>query len=373
MPANFEMKWVEGRAKWRKQYNGQTYYITCRKLRKLDFPADDTKLGSYQAANAWWFEQKANLDNQIVRIKYDRNGAKTQFNAKGEEVFVAPNTEKTLKQRLAEYLDDLTAKASSGNLQKITLATAKSCLNRIGETMGDMSGKVDEQTISTLRQKLHAKIAAEELKQGTARAWEARFKAFTKWQYKNNIIERLPKNIDTEFSAPVSIPQVRTREQIEMWFNRANDEVRLYILLGLNFGFTGKPISIFNQPELGGGKIINGRYVFKRFKTKSKKNVPTIEFKIWPETAAALKKAKLPIGRPLKVEEAWRHFRMCDSTFGCFRDTGASIIKNSPHAVYRTDYLGQAPNRVDDAHYAATSQEGFDEAIDFLHSKIFGA
>jgi hypothetical protein len=52
MPRNYGLTWVEGRKLWRKVYKGHVYTISCRQLGLSEGASN--KVGSYQAANAWW-------------------------------------------------------------------------------------------------------------------------------------------------------------------------------------------------------------------------------------------------------------------------------------------------------------------------------
>jgi hypothetical protein len=59
------MTWVSPpRAYWRKAYRGKVYTISCREL-----GVEKTKEGSYQAANAWWQQKKAEIDTASVPVR----------------------------------------------------------------------------------------------------------------------------------------------------------------------------------------------------------------------------------------------------------------------------------------------------------------
>jgi integrase len=65
------MCWVPNRRLWRKVYRGKTYMISCRQLRELGYDQgpnalliDDTKTGSYVAANSWWNKKEHELEAQ---------------------------------------------------------------------------------------------------------------------------------------------------------------------------------------------------------------------------------------------------------------------------------------------------------------------
>jgi integrase len=57
MPAKFDLTWDPKNRRWRKYYKGKRYVVSCQQL-----GGPETKEGSYQAANAWWAEKKAEID-----------------------------------------------------------------------------------------------------------------------------------------------------------------------------------------------------------------------------------------------------------------------------------------------------------------------
>jgi hypothetical protein len=71
------MCWVPNRRLWRKVYRGKTYMVSCRQLREMGYDQgpnalliDDTKTGSYVAANSWWAKKEHELD--AARRKTER-------------------------------------------------------------------------------------------------------------------------------------------------------------------------------------------------------------------------------------------------------------------------------------------------------------
>ncbi len=59
MARSFEMTWIANRRGWMKEYKGKKYAVSCRQL-----GAEETKEGSYQAANAWWERKRAEIDGR---------------------------------------------------------------------------------------------------------------------------------------------------------------------------------------------------------------------------------------------------------------------------------------------------------------------
>jgi hypothetical protein len=54
----YHMTWIPSRRGWMKEYKGKKYVISCRQL-----SVPETKDESYQAANAWWFAKKVEVDD----------------------------------------------------------------------------------------------------------------------------------------------------------------------------------------------------------------------------------------------------------------------------------------------------------------------
>ena len=57
MAISTAMTWQADKRRWRKLYKGKLHFISCIRLR-----SDPTKVGSYQAADAWWAKKKAEVD-----------------------------------------------------------------------------------------------------------------------------------------------------------------------------------------------------------------------------------------------------------------------------------------------------------------------
>src|SRR5262249_48767942 len=53
----YHMAWIPSRRGWMKEYQGKKYAVSCRQL-----GVPETKDGSYQAANQWWQQKKAEID-----------------------------------------------------------------------------------------------------------------------------------------------------------------------------------------------------------------------------------------------------------------------------------------------------------------------
>ena len=71
MPASYDLTWDATNKRWRIMHKGQRYVVSCR---QLGMPP--TKEGSYQAANDWWRQKLAEIedmshDANSIRIRPD--------------------------------------------------------------------------------------------------------------------------------------------------------------------------------------------------------------------------------------------------------------------------------------------------------------
>jgi hypothetical protein len=57
------MTWVAGSRRWRKLYKGKWYSISCKLL-----GTEETKEGSWRAANEWWEREKGKADALPVEL-----------------------------------------------------------------------------------------------------------------------------------------------------------------------------------------------------------------------------------------------------------------------------------------------------------------
>src|SRR5436309_8230586 len=63
MPRNYEMTPVPDQKRWIKQYKKKMYSVSYKQLNELYGPGiPETEVGTYQHANRWWQEKKAEVD-----------------------------------------------------------------------------------------------------------------------------------------------------------------------------------------------------------------------------------------------------------------------------------------------------------------------
>ena len=200
------------------------------------------------------------------------------------------------------------------------------------------------------------------------------------------------------------------------WLHRildvADSRMRLFLLLTLNCGFGAAEIGRLAKGEYD---PIEGRIRHKRRKTGDSPNVPTVCYKLWPETKAFLDQeiekckdsprhpacADLLLvhrdsgvlwqvyvgddGKPRKSDKITIAFsglveklKKSDPefphiTYYQFRRTSSTLISNDhQYRTYYTLWLGHSPQTMGDRHYNAADDTVLDACIAWLHRKIFG-
>ena len=177
-------------------------------------------------------------------------------------------------------------------------------------------------------------------------------KAMLKWAYRQEKIERIPRNVEApEFAdvdLPAPTPKTFTKKQIERLYKNANTDMKLWILLALNAGYTQSDIANLTHDMLDwkNGIIRRGR----------EKTGVQSEHKLWPITLEMLREqstdpaehecvllnsngrelsrtAIKSNGDPHKVETIGQAFRRLRTrldlklSFKHLRKTGASAIE----------------------------------------------
>jgi integrase len=159
----------------------------------------------------------------------------------------------------------------------------------------------------------------------------------------------------------------------------------------LNCGFYQSDLSGLSDEKVDWKE---GRITHKREKTKKYENVPTIDYKLWPETFRLLKKhrsgekfvllsstgkqlvtkVKDENGKTQKndhIHQIWK--RWCNAKglkfppLKCLRKTGGNALKNRCGYGVGEHYLGHAPRTIGEKHYfQPPTQLEFDAAVAWL-------
>ncbi|WP_161604353.1 tyrosine-type recombinase/integrase [Roseiconus nitratireducens] len=238
-------------------------------------------------------------------------------------------------------------------------------------------------------------IEARELSASRKRDLVAPIAQFARWAHEGELIDVLPRIVSAE-KMKVSVSTDRRANpyadgELRKLLKASSGRSRLYLLLALNCGFTQKDISDLKSPEVD---LKKGQITRKRSKTGDHGNVPTVTWRLWPETLALLKEHVSggdrvlvnEAGRPLVQEKDGK--RTADAvkkamdrlrtdtkrkdpiTFKRFRPTAATKLHEGPHAKFTQYFLDQSPKSVADQFYVQPNQRQFNEAVSWLRTAL---
>jgi integrase len=219
------------------------------------------------------------------------------------------------------------------------------------------------------------------------------------------LIENKPRNLEggrLTIGTEAKKIKVFTNDQIKVLLGAASERNKLYIMLMLNTGMTQKDLSDLRSDEVDWTK---GRIKRKRSKARKFDDVPVVEYPLWSETFALLKKFGSRKGervlsnadggtlitetltkdgeysktdnvrclfgklmRRLVTDKKIKTFK----SLKIFRKTSPSRLEDQPEFAACARYFGGwSPRGVPDRNYIAVPQETFDRAVKWL-AKSYG-
>lgn len=226
-------------------------------------------------------------------------------------------------------------------------------------------------------------------------------KSFIRWLWQTDKIAALPRVIDgrsklLKISAAAAEITVFDKSELAMLLTNASDRTKLYILLMLNCGMTQKDIADLRQPEVDWNR---GRIRRRRSKTASHKDVPIVDYLLWPETFRLLRQERADAkservlvnlnGSPIWSESigAERKYKKSDNVKNAFdrlrtslgikkplkslKKTSATLLRgNEKYHGLEGLFLGHAPQSMADKHYTLIPQTLLDQAIQWLAQEL---
>jgi hypothetical protein len=489
------MCWVPKNRLWRKVYKGKVYTISCRQLRELGYDQgpnalliDDTKTGSYVAANSWWNKKEDELEaerraaerqpsamEQLV-LAYanvppekwpealrncDETGqmvipgetpldpdvrainpiqliqmllvnrtfmageplpehvasllpparfqqvtesvkgfrgesavepdktvaayADSWVNLKKDKVGVGrmgASRFHNLKISVDDFKDFVGASTSAESVDAVKLQGFYSwCLDRVRQRQQDPKGKAGWSS-------MYAK-----------KVFDAA-KLFVRYLWECGLIE-LPRNVNSrEFTFKIGAKAIETwtPEEFQMVLAKSPGQLPLHLLMMANCGMVQQDISdLLDTEVVWNPDGTADRIIRKRSKTADHANVPIVNYKLWPTTAALMKKWRSGQERVLLTRSGrpWKRMDMTDNKvvkndnigtnynrlkaslggfkkpLKCIRKMGATILeKHDTYHRFGKLYLGHAPDSIKDKHYAAVPQDEFDKALTWLGQQL---
>lgn len=428
MSRKFQLTWFAARGCWKRKFQGKVYYLGRRKVLKGDREA-------YQEAMREWLEIEAKLNGpdrardrmrqeilaagqepSEAHLELDHHHATALANSRSLDASVAG---RAIKAHALAFVDFYRTQSKLGQRSINRVAALRYYLNHMldwQESEGvpiageRPTGDIRASFCDGFYNHLAARVADGEIAVATAAATWAAFKQFVNWLWEREVID-LPRNIKNRalvFTVPAKKIETLDLEMLRGLLAIAPDKTRLYCLLAMNIGATGRDIADLapHQIDWQAGVITR-----KRSKTAKHESVPTVSYKLWAGTLRLLKQFKstdpnrlllTESGTPLitqsitandkivrvdSIRLAWRRARKkayaaecriakqegrkpgpaIQASFTKLRKTSSTLLKSHPvHRDVVQMWLGHAPRTMADKHYAAPSQKQFDAAVKWL-------
>jgi integrase len=427
MPRSILMTWNRKAKRWFKKANGKQYAVSCKALAKTypDLYRGDTEEGSCNAANRWWQDHQNETAEQCEAAVYKkideifqdywatqparptaiqeivqqmRDGTISPVEAlrQIEEVDISPTNDnsETVGKCLGLFVDNMETRIGRITAGRFDAArrSASVFANFVGQSKA--INQINGAILSQYHAKLMDAIRNKRMSQPYARDNLAGAKQFLNWCYENDLLENLPRNFrSASLQIAVQVKEVETIpiDEIKSLLAKATPKTKLYILLMLNCGMTGKDISDLRHKEID---FPAGTICRKRSKTIKHEGVPTVVYRLWPETARLLKEhLDHTTERALLTRDGKRLVRqdlcegkikLCDCIRQAWsylnpskppkhlRKTSATLLgSNKLYAGVAGLFLGHSPKSIADRHYVAPAQETLFEGLAWLGS-IYG-
>lgn len=304
--------------------------------------------------------------------------------------------EDSLQAYIQKYLEKKETQASAGEISIGRCYALKLHLMHFQDWLGkdtavkEINGEVLENYYTYLLKKATSKTWSKT----TSRHYLNTVKSFVRWLWHSEAIPSLPRVLDGKSQAltitkPASRIVVFSKEEVTGLLAAASDRTKLYILMMLNCGMTQKDIADLAVSEVDWKE---GRIIRKRSKTADCENVPTVNYKLWPETFRLLQQERASDsqtlvllnsnGSPLWSEEigsggkyqktdniknAFDRLRKVEKPLKSLKKTSASLLRDSgTFSSLEGLFLGHAPQSMSDKHYAQVPQRLLDQAVEWL-------
>ncbi len=402
--------------RWVKMHKGVRYRVTCA---DLGLPESQwTKNDSYQPANDWWTAKLATLPGKVreyidfvsekVQVEADLDRINRQIATIDTQIDllqklgpVVPGQTEALEKQVAvvgvptpstslQFHADRFLELERARIRKAsTYGELREYLMRIKRHLPADVSEINENTISSYYLTLR-KGSWEPATQKKAFGF---FRRFVSYLSMNACVIPVPRNLTLRsFSFPTVHKEIKTYplEEIRGLLVTLPSRFKLYALLALNCGMLGVDIGSLKHSELDRS---NWRITRKRTKTEHT-NSPKVCYKLWQETidelipnlsdhpthvltsstGTVLHRSWIE-GNDEKLKDLignqWRKHRF-SIPLKAFRSIAATLLEQHPvYGRYKTYFLAQTPRSVADKHYAAPSQELFDEALAWLRERVF--
>ena len=311
---------------------------------------------------------------------------------------VASDDSRSLGGWIRVYLVKEQRRVGAGGLSPVRFASIRGALFFFRDWAGAAvdASSISGQTLSRYHSHLLGLVGNEKCSPTYAKDRMVSLKTFIRWLWGQDVIESLPKNIDSrelQFTRRIVTPETMSHDEVRTLLSGTTGLLRLCILLGLNCGMTQKDISDLLDKDVDWKE---GRITRKRSKTSSHEGVPVVSYKLWPETIQLMRELRsgtevvllTPKGTRLLQQHLNQNgsLNKCDSVkplylrecerlsfkkpFKLLRKTSATLINSNPQSRGLDQlFLGHAPSSIADKHYVATAKSALDEALEWLREE----
>lgn len=374
--AKNELSWFAAKGCWRKRMK------IGGKVRAFYFPG-----GSGKSDRKAYREALTKWESMRVRLLQDEAQGQPQQSQNIKRSY----THHTAEALVGRFIASKSLQVDLGNLSPARLAAMKHhalAFEAHFEHLDDIR-KLNEAFISRFRDAQLSLVQQEKIKPATCKLRFQIVKQMLQWAFEEGELPTIPRNLKSlKITVPSNGIETVPIADIKQLFSLASDRTRLYLLLGLNCGYTQSDISSL---EISMIDIKEGTITRDRQKTGQEQS-----HKLWPITLRYLKQemrnAKTGLAlvtqnnKPLRSEEfkngkyhkrdaiqsAWqrilKHADMKHS-FKLLRKTGATEIAKIDATVVN-QFLAHSPRSIADRHYVKADFTNLYKAIQELQ-KVF--
>ena len=427
--------WNKGRKRWEIDYRGIRYTQTPK---RLNVPR--TREQSETAARDWWRQKRASIDRicrltelQTAEVQADLDAIQ-ELNESGKPAMVAigmiterkrarkASTKPSVATYIQQTLADERARTERGELQVSSYGQFQRRITHFQEWLATKTLLPMDQVewwneVKAYRDHLATLIADGSMATGYANHHLTAVVKLLKLAVEDGTID-VPRFIATRKRIKFKNKKTaksKIKNKDDTWENdlpllrrvvaAATPRTKLYILLSLNCGYGHVDTSQVGQDEHRDGRIIR-----KRCKTHDAEHTPEVNYKLWDETEALMRKFRATkaapvnrLGNPValtnedgkmlvvdtikadgkesntnNIKTAWARVKKLSQFKGAkfkpyhvLRHTSANFIQGKFGLPMAQHFLGQAPNSVAERHYTNKEQAQFDKALAWLHSELF--
>ena len=298
-------------------------------------------------------------------------------------------TNKTFSYQLDQFFDKLRI-----NNKPQSFNDVYAYLNKVKDFFGESfdCSTIDEETIN----RHYLWLASQSIIPDSKNKRLAMFRRFVNVVWMNKTLTIKPRNLlDRTHRFKVRLGKIKVFTEVKEAINLLPRDKQLWAMLGLNCGMTQADMGALTWSMID---LVKGTLTRKRVKTEDVIDVPTVTYKLFPETLILLheltKKDGLVFttknGKPMyetRYDKVTRQAKKKDlfslqwkrmkvkPTIGLsrYRSIATTTLKKDVvFYAFRFVFLGQKPKDLPDTNYGAESDEPFFKVLDFIHKNIFG-